>query len=610
MAAPRSGDWHLIRRILRQGWAYKWMILVFLVSTATSGALMGVLLSKLAPFLSLLGKVSKGVQAQDVAETRQIAGDFMLLGLTLFVCAIPAAAAAFLSWWSGQWVANRTMRHLRTNLLGHLVQLELAFHVTLNRGDLLTRLTTDLASTLRVQQYLYGKLLQRPFESLGILAVVYWLNPSLGLAVTVILVAVVAILVPLVRRTRRHSKTARETLATNVGVMEQITAGIKVIKTFGSSAREQERYAEANRKLETDNMRLARTRAQSDAITAGAVFIIAGAALIVAGFLFTSTTVNPGHLFVAIGALARLITSIREVVRAWGDLQEQLPSAERVYALLDRESAVRDRPEARDCPPPIHAIRCNGVRFAYDAGAEEVLRGVDLEIPIGRTIALVGESGSGKSTLLDLLPRLHDVTAGTITIDGVDVRDLRHDSLVRHFAIVGQDAFLFDDTVFNNIAYGRPGATREQVEAAARRAHVHEAIISLEGGLGYDTPAGDRGGRLSGGQRQRIAIARAFLRDAPVILLDEPTSALDADSEQHVQAALAELMQGRTVVIVAHRLATIQHADRIYVLAGKAAVDGGDNPARGTVLESGSHRELLERNGEYARLVRLQQLRS
>ncbi len=608
MAAPRPGDWFLIRRILRQGWDYKWMILLFLVATATSGALMGYLLSQLAPFISLLGQVTKGVPAQDAG--RAITGDFTLLGLKLFACAVPAAGSAFLSWWAGQWVANRTMRHLRTRLLGHLVRLELSFHVKLNRGDLLTRLTTDLASTLRVQQYLYGKLLQRPFESLGILAVVYWLHPGLGLAVTAILVVVVAILVPLVRRTRRHSKTARETLASNVGVMEQITAGIKVIKTFGSSAREQDRYAEANRKLEADNMRLARTRAQSDAITAGAVFLIAGAALVVAGFVFTRTSVHPGHLFVAIGALARLITSVREVVRAWGDLQEQLPSAERVYALLDRESAVRDRPDARDCPPPAQAIRCTGVRFAYDSGSEEVLRGVDLDIPIGRTIALVGESGSGKSTLLDLLPRLHDVTAGAITVDGVDVRELRHDSLVHHFAIVGQDAFLFDDTVFNNIAYGRPGATREEVEAAARRAHVHEAIISLEGGLGYDTPAGDRGGRLSGGQRQRIAIARAFLRDAPVILLDEPTSALDADSEQHVQAALAELMQGRTVVIVAHRLATIQHADRIYVLAGKAGAEGGDHPARGTVLESGSHRELLERNGEYARLVRLQQLRS
>jgi subfamily B ATP-binding cassette protein MsbA len=407
----------------------------------------------------------------------------------------------------------------------------------------------------------------------------------------------------LVWRTRRHSKKAREALAANVGVMEQITSGIKVIKTFGSAEREQQRYAEANRKLEADNMRLARTRAQSDGITAGAVFVIAGAALIVAGWLFTRTAIAPAHLFVAIGALARLITSVREVVRAWGDLQEHLPSAERVHALLDRQSAVVDRPGARDCPLPRAAIRCEGVRFAYPPGVDEVLRGLDLEIPIGRTTALVGETGSGKSTLLDLLPRLHDVTGGRIAIDGVDVRDLRHDSLIRHFAIVGQDAFLFDDTVLANIAYGRPGATGAEVEAAARRAHVHDAILALEGGQGYATPVGDRGGRLSGGQRQRIAIARAFLRDAPIILLDEPTSALDADSERHVQAALAELMRDRTVVIVAHRLATVQHADRIHVLAGK------DHPARGTVLESGSHGELIARGGAYARLVGMQQLR-
>ena len=231
-----------------------------------------------------------------------------------------------------------------------------------------------------------------------------------------------------------------------------------------------------------------------------------------------------------------------------------------------------------------------------------MLRGVDLSIPAGQTVALVGESGAGKTTILDLIPRFHDVTGGRIAIDGTDVRALQLTSLAGLFAIVGQDSFLFDDTILANIRYGRPEATVAEVEQAARRAHVHEAILQLEGGQGYATAVGDRGGRLSGGQRQRIAIARALLRDAPILLLDEPTSALDADSERHVQLALTELMKGRTVIVVAHRLATVQHADLIYVLGGK------DHARRGQVLEQGTHASLVAADGDYARLVRLQQL--
>jgi subfamily B ATP-binding cassette protein MsbA len=288
----------------------------------------------------------------------------------------------------------------------------------------------------------------------------------------------------------------------------------------------------------------------------------------------------------------------RTTQRSWGEIVQRLPAAERIFQIMDSPTAITDQPGARPCPPPRQAIRLEDVHFRYSSDASEVLRGCSLEIPVGSTVALVGESGVGKSTILDLIPRFFDVTAGRITFDGVDIRQLEHESLVRHVAIVQQDSFLFNDTVYNNIAYGRPGASRADVELAARRAHIHDAILALEGGAGYETVVGDRGDRLSGGQRQRVAIARALLRDAPILILDEPTSALDADSEAHVQAALQELMQGRTSIIVAHRLATVQHADVIYVLS----------KATGAVVEQGTHRELLARKGEYARLVELQQL--
>lgn len=600
-----QSDGHLLRRILIQGWRYRWMILLSTLGAGASGALMAYLLTQLGPFLRYIGGAEGATTPEQLHQATE---GLTSLGLSLIALTPLAVIAAYIGLWSGLWVANRTMEDLRSRVLGHLVRLDIAFHQALSRGELLTRLTTDLNSVLRMQRALYGKLIQRPLESLGILGFVAWTDWRLAVVLVLILVPLVFILTPLIRRTRQRSQKARETQAENFGVLEQITAGIKVVKAMGSADREHERYAGHNHKLFNDNMRLARSRAQSEAVTAAALFLISGGGMVGGAWLFVNEWIAPGILFLGIGALARLITAVREVVRLWGDIQEHLPCVARVFALLDQPSAIRDRPDAKPCQVPREAIRLEHASFRYQPTSEPVLRDISLEIPIGRTVALVGPSGAGKTTLLDLLPRFQDVSDGRITIDGIDLRDFAVESLAHLFAIVQQDNFLFNDTIYNNIAYGRPGATRNDVENAARRAHIHDAILSLEGGQGYDTVVGDRGSRLSGGQRQRVAIARALLRDAPILLMDEPTSALDADSERHVQDALNELMRGRTVVVIAHRLATVQHADRIYVMAGAKTRDGLDDPRRGTVVESGTHQELIALNGDYAELVRLQQL--
>ena len=599
MSTPRGHDWPIIKRCLANGWAYKWLVLGSVLCALAFSGLFALLVTRLPDLITLLGKAGAGGLSE--AERLAVVADLRSLGFQLLPLAPFAGAAAYGAWWFGQLAANRTMQDLRNRVLAHLVRLELAFHQQLSRGDLLTRMTNDLQATLRLQQLLYGKVLMKPFEAAAMAVALVWIDWRLAAAVLAVLIPVGLILWPLLRRTRDRSWKARERMEQNFGVLEQITAGIKVIKAMGSAEREVERYADSNRELVRANMKVAKVRAQSDAITGLAVFAIAGVGLITCAWLYDRGWVQPAALVVFLGGIGRMINLLREVQRAWGDVQENVPSAEHVFALLDRAPALPDDPAAPACPPLREAIRFVGTRFRYGADGE-VLRGIDLEIPVGRTIALVGSSGGGKSTIVDLIPRFHDATGGTITWDGADLRSFRLTTIAPHVAIVGQEPFLFDDTIRANIAYGRPGATPAEIEQASRRANLHDDVLRLEGGLGYDTRVGDRGGRLSGGQRQRVAIARALLRDAPILLLDEPTSALDAQSEQHVQAALAELMKGRTVVVVAHRLATVQHADRIYVLAGK------DDPLPGTVLEAGSHAELVAKGGRYAELVRLQRL--
>jgi subfamily B ATP-binding cassette protein MsbA len=375
-------------------------------------------------------------------------------------------------------------------------------------------------------------------------------------------------------------------------LLHEAFAGTKIVKAFGRERHERERFEALNNRL----LRLSVQNVRTDEITeplmeiAGALGIVL--ALVYGGWRVIEGAMTPGTFFSFTAAVLLLYGPVRRLARALNTVQQTTGSVERVFEILDQPATVTDRPGAVELSGFSDSIVFDRVGFRYPGADEDVLADISLTIRKGEVVAFVGMSGAGKSTLMDLVPRFHDVTAGRLLIDGHDVRDLTQASLRAQIGLVTQETFLFSDSIRYNIAYGRPDASFEDIVRAARQAHAHDFILACP--QGYDTLVGERGVRLSGGQRQRLAIARAFLKNPPILILDEATSDLDAESEFMVQQALADLMRGRTVLVIAHRLATIRNADRIVVIH------------QGRVAEVGRHEELLARDGLYRRLYALQ----
>jgi subfamily B ATP-binding cassette protein MsbA len=394
------------------------------------------------------------------------------------------------------------------------------------------------------------------------------------------------------RATHAASGAMAATSNLSTAIMEGLD-GVRVVKMENREAYEEARVAAVVAERQRHIISGDNARAAAAPASETLMMLVVAAVLAYEGWRATAGHPDVGAFTAFFAALLTAAQALRQVSNLGTVISQGLVAGRRLFAALDVEPEVRDRPGAPCLMAGEGTLRLDAVSFSYD-GEAAVLDKLDLEARRGEIVALVGPSGAGKTTVLNLIPRFYDVTGGAVTIDGRDVRAVTLASLRRQIALVTQEPFLFDDTIAANIAYGKEGARREEIEAAAAQAAAHEFILALP--RGYDSEVGEAGARLSGGQRQRIAIARAFLKDAPILLLDEATSALDAESETQIQVALARLMSGRTTLLIAHRLSTVRGADRIYVLD------------RGAVAEIGTHAALIERGGLYARLARTQDL--
>jgi ATP-binding cassette, subfamily B, bacterial MsbA len=487
-------------------------------------------------------------------------------------------------------VGQRVIADLREKIYNHIQSLSLSFFTRNPTGVLMARITNDVAAVQGAVSDALSGLLRDSFTIVGLVGVVFYHNWKLAILAMIVFPLAIYPVVRLGQKLRAYSHRTQSTIGDLTSILLETISGTRIVKAFGMEDYERQRFARENRKLLGILLKSVRVQAINHPLmeTLGGLGI--AGIVYYGGYNVIQGAATPGTFFSFLAALLMLYEPAKRLSNLNNSVQQGLAAASRIFEVLDTRAEIADPPGARALPPIVEGIVYQDVSFKYEN--DWVLRNINLKIHVGEMIAIVGASGGGKTTLVNLLPRFYDVTSGKILIDGADIRDVTVGSLREQIGIVTQQTILFNDSVRNNIAYGKIGEPFPEIVKAAEAAFAHNFITNLP--RQYDTGIGEQGVKLSGGERQRISIARALLKNAPILILDEATSSLDSESEIEVQKALERLMQNRTTLVIAHRLSTIRKADRIVVISN------------GTVVEEGTHEELLEREGEYKKLYLLQ----